>query len=621
MIRDAGPDDEIKSVLERVKQGKEFIKNWHTNIRHWRDLYDMKHYKGTKARSNETQFSDPTHTNTTDLAVGIMLANTIRWHSFGIVPSFQEQKETGQVEKVIEGIWSINDLREEKNSLYEVFRNFSRDGGGIIYSVFDPDIAASAEKVIDMPDADSPDGVKPVRVFTEIPVRAQIIDPLKFIGVPGGPHRWQMVGRVENMSVREVELLYDVEIPMYNSMPPEQKATAKGEFMDIWEYVMVTSMNAETEEILGKKLAVRNTVLFDNFAVKEPRIMEGYTELPYTVQFFKPTGDKSEEWSNIMVPMESSVSLLERAINRRSHQIDVYTGLPIVSKTQPGRVVQVDAGLFEHVQLAPDETIEFPAWPGNAPDVQLHIDFLRTRTNQSGFSETMFGSGGSGDAAGYAIAQAVDMNRIRLEQPITHMELLLNIWAVKVLNLLTTFGADRHVCVYGQHLGKDYRDYIEINSLKGYALRAEIRPNFPAERSRKVAMATQIKGILSNHTIMEQYLDIEQPEDEEQRKLIEAATFNPITMQYALIAEMTARANEGDKVAEMTLQSLMNGGLPGQPGRPDGGPKPVSAGNLGGTPSATGMPTPQEGGGEPAGQSAADRLDAVANTAPKLTGA
>jgi hypothetical protein len=613
---------DFMDVIQRVNRAKMHVQGWQDNIARWRRLYNMDHYD-TKAKAGEVQYSDPTYTNTVDLSVGIMLANKLRWHAYGFKPSHKEQKETSQIEKLLDGTWAINDEREEANQLYQLYLHFCRDGGAAIYGVFDPEIAAECHSMIEVPDAEM--GSRQAHAFKEIPLRIQVVDPEAIIALPGGPKRWLMLGRKEQRSVLDIESQFGIRIPNFAGWGQDQKATTTGEFLDVWDYVMTqVTETSETDEDgmviyhseVKNKLAVRNTVLFMGQPIIGPRIMEGYKELPYTIQFFKPTDKDPSQWHSILKPLESSVALMERTFNRRAHQIDVYTGLPIVSKTQPGRVVRIDPGLYNHVNITPDEGIEFPAWPGNAPDVNLHLDFLRSRVQQSGFSDVMFGSGSS-QVAGYALSQLGDQNRIRMEQPISHLELLLTHWAKKAMNLLNEFSKGAYICVYGQHRGKDYFEYVPVDELDGYSVRAEIIPEYPNEETRKTAMATQVKGTLSEYTIMERYLGIEQPDDEEERKMIEAVSRHPLTIQYSIMKELSSRAENGDQIAAQVLQQMQQQQMgANQPGRPK---EPRNPEQLTGLQSPTGQPTPQALGQQP-GQSPADQMDAMAGAAPNRAG-
>lgn len=593
---------EYDQVMQRIISAKNYADKWHKNIDKWRALYDMRSVSGQIS----DEYRDPTHTNSVDLAVGIMLANKIRYHAFGFNPSKREQQDTGKIEKIIQATWDINDQREERSNSYELILNFVRDGGGVIYSVLDPVIANAGLTSIEVIDPETEEGVRPIPALSESPIRVQIVDPRKVFMMPGGPKRWLLVGRSEDMSVLDAQINYpDADFSKYGHLTDYDKSVTMGIFMDVWDYV--------TKE---GKVFVRNTVLFDNTPLMGPRVMEGYTELPYTIQFFKPTNTNPESWMNIMSAQSSSVELLERAVNRRSKQIDIFTALPLVSKTQTGRVVQVDGSLFNHVNLGTDESIEFPRWQGNAPDVQMHVDFLRARVNQSGFSEVMFGMGG--DSAGYAMAQQGDQNRIRLEQPIAHLELLLTTWARKALALLSQFVNGHAILAYGQYKGKNFNEPIMVDDFKGYAVSVEIRPSFPAEETRKVAMATQSRGMLSDYSIMERYFDIEQPEDEQERKLAEVIAANPMVIQYTIMSELTEMAEGGDEVAAKVLQTMEEQSREGEGG---GRPKdPSNAMQFSGMPSPTGALTSQEQGGQPKGQSSTDKMARATGASPNMSG-
>ena len=604
----------------RINRAEAYVKDWHDNVDRWRRLYKMQHYDRA-AGKREIQYNDPTYTNTVDLAVGIMLGNSMRWHSYGMSPSSTEQRDTSHVEKLLNGILEASDEREEAFQRYRLFQNFVRDGGGVLYSVFDPEIANRSRELTTYFDDEANE--QQVWTFKEVPIVTKVIDPKKFFCLPGGPHRWLVMGRYEKMTVLDAELKYGVKLNGYSHLSEDAKSQTYGVLKDVWDWVTVESpMMVDGQQVynqvLGKPehnktMKVRNTVIFDNQPVRGPMIMEGYKDLPYTFQFFKPAEEDAEDWQSILTPLEGSVSMLERGVNRRSYQIDLYTGLPLVTKTQPGRKINIDPGLYNHINITPDETIEFPTWPGNAPDVEMHMNFLRSRIQQSGFSDVMFGSG-QNQIAGYALSQLGDQNRIRLEQPIKHIELMLRIWAHKTLRLLMSFAKGTKICVFGHQRGIDFMDFIAIENLDGYRVRAEIRAHYPAEEQRKVAMATQSRGQLSNYTIMERFYDIEQPDDEEERMIIEQVSKHPAVLEYSVIKHLKERAEAGDEVAEMVLAKMQQGGVPGEPGRPQ---NPPNQAQLTGSQSPTGQPVPQAMGQTPGG-SAAEQMSSMANEAPSL---
>ena len=227
--------NEINDVMQRIERAKQHVVGWKENIKRWRKLYDMQHYD-TKGKPNEIQYSDPTYTNTVDLAVGILLANRLRWHAFGFHPSQQEQEETSQIEKLLDGTLMVNNEREEANQLYQLFLNFTRDGGGAIYSVYDPDLANEHKFTKDIPDPE--EGSRKVWAFKEIPLRVQVIDPESIIVLPGGPKRWLGIGRIEQRSVLDIETLYGVTLDKITNYTDEHKDTTKTYYVDWWDTKM-----------------------------------------------------------------------------------------------------------------------------------------------------------------------------------------------------------------------------------------------------------------------------------------------------------------------------------------------------------------------------------------------
>lgn len=610
--------NELKRIEQRFLRAQKLVEPFHHNIERWRRWYDFEHYRG-RPKPNEPQYADPTPTNTVDLAVGILLANKLDFRANAWMSDRQEEEETSKVEKYCAGTIEVNSQREGYHIEYETTLNFARDGVGILYSVWDNALAREYLTTIETEQGQ-------LQVYRETPIRTQVIDPLKMFMVPGGSKgRWLYVCRVEEMSVFDVEMEYNVQLARFDHMSDEQKMEHLGRLIDYWEYAKndkevvledgSVSRYEDGTAVTETRTVVKNAIIFDNDTYVRPlRVMEGYDEIPYTIQFFKPVKrDDPKQWShNIIRPLENTVQYLEKAINRRSRQIDVFSSLPLVTKTMPGRQVQVDPGMGNIVNMRANEDVGFPRWPGNAPDVEQQISFFRGRLQQSGFSDVVFGAGAS-QVSGYALSQLGDQNRIRLEQPVIHLQMLYNSWAKKILSLTKNFAGPRHVRVYGRTRGKDFVEQLQGSFADQYLVRSQIKPEFPNEKVRKHAMATQARGVLSERTLMENYYDIEQPDDERDRRLQEMAENHPAMIQYAVILQLRKWAQEGDEAAGMALQALMAGNVQqgGQP--PSRNPE-----QLLGTQSPNGSPTRQAQGGEPPGQSPGDEAAFMQNTAPQL---
>lgn len=619
------PVDIVSRVNARYMQAKNVSKNWHSRIKRWRSLYDFNHYK-REAKPNEPQYEDPTYTNSVDLAVGILLSNEMDWHAYGWSPDLTAEDDTSRIEKYLAGTIAVNSFRNDYSIPYEVILNFVRDGCAVLYSPWDAVLAEKYESYIQ---EETEEGPVTRRIFTETPVRVQVIDPLKVHPMPGGPEgRWMYVCRVERLSIYDVESRYGVRIRKHAAKSFTDKMTVKRDLIDYWEFAEVQTAltdqdgNEVYNNVLGQpetesRLVVRNAVVYEGEELLPLRVMEGYEDLPYTIQFFKPVDrGKPEDWGHsILRPLETSVNFLEKSINRRARQLDVYSSLPAMFKGIPGRNIQVDPGMGNVIRIDTTEDFGFPTWPGNPPDVDRQIEFLRSRIQQSGFSDVMFGTGAS-QVSGYALSQLGDQNRIRLEQPILHLEMLWTLWGKKVLKLTRNFAADAAVRVYGRRRGEDFAEQIYGADVADYMVKAQIKPEFPNEKVRSHAMATQVRGMLSDTTIMEKYLGIEQPDEEFDRKIQEMLIQHPAAINLVFMRKLREWGRSGDEDAEMLAnalaQQLMSGQLPG-----GGGPNPEQ---LTGTQSPTGQPTRQAQGGAPVGQSPVDEFASMMGTAPGLKG-
>ena len=553
-------DSDLQKVLFNIASAKAFTEGWHNNIARWRNLYDSKHYKRA-AKPGEVQFNDPTHTNTVDLAVGISLSNPITWKATAWKPGADIQRLESQVEKFIIGVMESNIDRNEYDTNYEVLLHFIRDGGCVLYTVWDDDLAKACvktEKIINERGEELP-----INVYNKCPVIQQVVDPASVYFLPGGQGRWLAVVRVEKVSVFDIYQKFGV-LPKSQEVikdNPTQMINQTGLMYDYWDVI----------ESKDGKSVVRNAVLFESEFIPKKELIEmkKYKSIPYTLGLYKPTDrHNTGKWQSIITPLEEPVVYLEKNINRRQRQIDMYASLPLIAKTQSGRQVTLDPGLGKIAQLSTDEDIAFPMWPGNPPDVESQIEFARSRVQQSGFSDVFIGSGAS-QVSGFSLSQMGDQNRIRLEQPLAHLKRFWEWAGDKAVEVTIENAApNSFMNMYGMIRGEPFAAMLQIEELKGFHITCNIQPNFPNDQVRKHAMGNQVRGILSEETIMEKYLDIQQPNDEYDRKILEMTQTHPLTIQFSIMKVLEEKANAGDEIAAAVIKNFQEQGAQGQPGAP-----------------------------------------------------
>ena len=616
-INEVSSQEELNNVLIKVQRAKDFCAPWHTNIRRWRRRYNFDHYD-KKAKSGENRFIDPTHTNTVDLAVGILQSNEMIWRATGWKPSAEEESGGSIVEKTVAAIIDLNSARKQIDMKYEVNTNFVRDGGACLYSYWDKDVHSECfdEQVFPQEDGSEVES----RVYYELPLRVEIIDPLNIHLLPGGARRWLAVAHIENVSVYDIEQLYDMSLPEYKHLTQTEKIEQKNELIDYWEYAYEIEPDDEyTEEMsddekivhIKRKPVVRNAVIYGQRFIKNPKVMPGYKSLPYRVNFYNPTSmTDSSMWHGILSPQEQSVKELEESINMRKRLLALYSNMPLVAVTRDGRPIQIDPALGTAISLQEGEDMGFPKWEGTPPDFDKQIDLLRSRIQQSGFSDVMYGQGPSG-VSGYALSQMGDQNRIRLMPAITHLENLWT-WAARDwLDLIKEYAPEYYFEIYGHIRGADFAEMVLGSDLGGYQVRCIIKPEFPNEKVRAHAMATQASQFLSFRRIAEEYLGVQQPDLEREQKLQELAEEMPLAKQYALMAKLEEKAMAGDEIAMQVLQMMQQEMMGAQQGRPE---EPRNPEQPMGLQSASGEAQPQQF----QGQEDVRAIQQMATAAPQM---
>lgn len=606
-------DPNIRTRLEydlNFAIADKFSRPWHENIRRWRRWYDGQHYEKS-ALPYEERFADPTVTNVVDLAIGMLTTKPLEFSAYGWNPSADEEKDSGRIEKYLAGTIYVNNEREGIDIPYEIVTHLVRDGAAILYSVWDPELSAGAKVVFEGKE-----------VFDETPVRVQVIDPLQVFVSPGGPKRWNNIFRVWKMTVRDVEMTFGRRLTSMAHLNPEDRFITEVDVKDWWRVV----------DRGDGKFVIESALIAHDEIIRPLKVMDGYEDLSYSIGFFKPVSrDASGGWHSIVKPLEETVKHLESSVNRRARQILIYTSLPLIARTIANRNIVLDPALGNLVTMTPEEALEYPKWPGNAPDVEMHINFLRARLQQAGFTDVMFGEGPS-QVSGYALSQLGDQNRIRLSQPVIHLEMLWSSWARKVLRITSSFtGGEIDIRVYGSMKGQDFIQQLSTKELEHYIVKALVKPEFPNEKVRNHAMASQVRDILSERTIMENYLEIDQPDDERERRLDDMINKDPAMVRFQVLHRLMDMVKNGEDdsiktAASMALQQLQGGQVQGpqgggtglgQPGAPEGRP---AAQNALGLASAGGGATPQAGGGAPAGQSFSDQLRKITEAAPGMVG-
>ena len=592
-------DDQMSreaDLLEKFYRAKAKCNKWHGRIKEHEQFYDLEHYSDSSL-PGEKRITLTKATNVVDLAVGILTANELTIQAVSPEESESVKKQASLVEQFLDGVIYINSERQETDLRYDWTFYQVRDGAVGLKTVWDNSFDGTLRV-----EADEEGNQR--AIYDQLPLCINVLPARYLFPEPGGKlGRWKYVFYAIERSIDDMEREYG---PMdkYNSLTDKQKESKKGDFIDYWGEV----------QLPDGSWAIENETLFDGRLLDGPRIMEGYTEIPITMMFYKPVGHVNpEDWGHsILRPVMGMVKELEWRINRQTRLLNVFANMPLIARTRDGRPIKVDSAFGDVVTLNEGEDIAFPVWPGTAPDFKDQMAMVATEIADASFPAVMYGEGPSA-ASGYALSQQGDAGRIRLTQPQKQQERSLAVWARKTLTLLRTFAPEFTVEVYGDKAGAPYSQELTGQDTMGFRVNFQLKPQFPNDETRKVAMATQTKDTLSAETRMEKYLGIQQPDQETTRILRDMARKHPMMVEYQMMSLFRELAGEGDEAARMVLERLEQGGggQGGPRGPAPGGPKPEQSPGL---PSAVrGAVTQQEQGFAPAGQEPSEDVYKVTN--------
>src|SRR4030067_523694 len=220
----------LNTLVKYRTEAAKFSVPWHENIRRWRRLYEFDHYKG-QPKAGEERFPDPTATNVTDLAVGIIVANGLEVRALGFSPSHGEREDTSRIEKFLAGLVDVASEREGYDIPYESTIGATRDGATVLYTVWDPKLEESEKAV-----GKHPETGEQITVYKTPPLCVKVLDATEVQFIPGGKGGIDHIFRIVQMTPYQVEQEFGMLPPKYATWRLSQKMdfAAKAELVDYW---------------------------------------------------------------------------------------------------------------------------------------------------------------------------------------------------------------------------------------------------------------------------------------------------------------------------------------------------------------------------------------------------
>lgn len=627
-----------QEVMNRWKAIKLDFKDRDEKVAHYRRLYGGEHYHGARGQGLDPVMPRNVlnnYTNNIDLAVGMLISNQLDYQVLSQAGDRLGQERASLQEQFMDGLFYVNSERQEEHLRYWWTLRQLMDGAVGLRCYWDPIRHQSYRQIGQDEASDKP---KPIWVFDDLPLVIQVI-PIDYLYAEPGGHAnpWQYLFYAEERTVYEVETEHAIRIARFANLQDRDKRLQKHTYLDYWRERAVTtevancpachdSVPAEARRAGGlasifgyvppcpkcgsaappepgtkQEWVMENAVFYGEQLIVAPRVMKGYDFYPYTIMWCKPVEKKDrKDWSHgLLETIDEAVYAKEMLLNKLDRQLALDMARGLVSKTVGARGVTVDAAFGKTTNLRLEEDLGYYDAMGTPEDLKYKLAELDRQIQEGGFPVSMYG-GGPSQTSGYALSLMGDAGRIRLTQVVQGQKQALTVVARKCQRLMGAFASDIAVDLYGQRNGKPYAHRVTGADLQGYRINVELTPQYPNEDVKKIAAANQTRGILSEETIFERYLNVQQPDQEKIRKMAEMVEGHPAMVHYSMIRLLQAWAQQGDPAAQYALKQMLAEGPTDKPG-PD--KKPPNAEQLPGQPSSVlgGFP-PQQLGGAPPGQ-------------------
>lgn len=425
-----------------------------------------------------------------------------------------EELEAGsEIERWLYAVLEANNDRYEVAELLNlVLGDVLRLGWGAVYSYWDNEVVSQSQMML--PEV----GL----TITECPIILEKISPYFVYPELGGRHgRWRSHLIIEpKKNAQEVAEEWKVTPRVLREATPEAKHLQTVEYIVYWGW----------EYVEGGWYVV-NCVMADDEIIRPPTIMENYDALPITIFFCVPTGSPQWEYTSlsILFPLHLHIKLLDHLMSRLHKQVDIFTNLPVIhvkSRGGQGSSIKIDTGIYNLLELEPGEDFKFPQWPGNPPDFHALMNIERQKIQEGGFSSLALGE--AIPISGIAASRLWEANYVKLMTPTKSYSRALKSLLNKIKSLAVNFAPQMPISLLSNYPKASGNVILTGEMLAPYMLSPELFGDLPMDEFRMKALALQFSQLgerspLSMETLLEDYLGIEQPEEEFAKKLVDVA--------------------------------------------------------------------------------------------------
>jgi len=311
---------------------------------------------------------------------------------------------------------------------------------------------------------------------------------------------------------------------------------------------------------------VQYAVLWDSEYVLPPRAIS-YPCIPYVLTCFKELDHTKPELARLpfVFSILWQVEREEYVRSRMFRMIDMLSNLVPVYRGQSP--IQLSGTWGKFLQISDGEKIEFPNWPGHAPDMWNFLNDIVRRESEGTFSSAMYGEVSS-RLSGYGLSQLIGADTLRMDTPRANLELALASCADQIFGLLLNFSPKHHIAVTARVRGRALSAMLSGEETEQLVVDATIKAKQSSDEVRLATVGAQLAGLpkppVSMRYILEEYFGLAQPEDEMAQVLEESAMNDPIVRLTALVGVLNDLGSPYAGIVEQQLQAALTAAAGGQ---------------------------------------------------------
>lgn len=486
---------------------------------HWdydRDLYYMDHYRTwDEAKGDEERIQTNKATNVVDISHSILTLHPPKVTAQPITPSRRSDKVADNVEKFINGVLYVNDLRLQEAQVSKAIFDQVLYGRGAMFSGWNPELEGDDDE------------------YSELPLVIRYVNHRNLYCLPGGNKRdiAQMYACWRTAEDLEAEWGKRISVSIEGGGRRRAEEDEELVYKDLWWY---------------KGHKVWHCAAAGATWLRSPVRMPYYSKLPYTE--FVGRGTTSEDlhlqYLGVLYPLREAIQILERWLNLGTTVVTHFADPPIFYDEKI-KNPSMSAGATIPVRLGMGESITnkvfIPRPTEASAGTWRFIQIAEQMTEEGGFSRWAYANV---EPESGPVVQGMNANdRVRLTVFKRNAELGVSSVIQKVLDCAYAFARDdtkgkkgnpRRLQVFSE--GERSAISLQAKDLRGWLVTAKLSAKLPTDEARDIAIASNARqaGLpISAYTMQQRFLGIDQPADEERRLMVEQFMADPELRQAA----------------------------------------------------------------------------------------